>query len=118
MEYSGGIAPGASIYLVYVGANSNYSVWDSINYAVDTRIAPIISVSYGDCETDLGSSNYATLNSVLEQAATQGQSVVAAAGDNGSTDCYGYTNLTTSQQEALAVDFPTSSQYVTAMAAS
>jgi subtilase family serine protease len=113
MEYSGGIARGARIYLVYVGDNSNYSVWDSINYAVDTRIAPIISVSYGDCETDLGSSNYATLNSILEQAAAQGQSVVAASGDSGSTDCYGYSNLTTAQQEALAVDFPSDSQYVT-----
>jgi subtilase family serine protease len=115
LEYSGAIATGATIYFVYVGNNSNYSVWDSLNYAVDTRIAPIISASYGDCETDLGSSNYATLNGVLEQAASQGQSVSVAAGDNGSTDCYGYSNLTTSQQESLAVDFPASSEYVTGM---
>lgn len=115
LEYSGGIGTGAAIYFVYVGDNSNYSVWDSINYAVDTRISPIISGSYGDCETDLGSSNYATLNAVLEQAAAQGQTVIAAAGDNGSSDCFGYSDLTTSQQEALAVDFPASSQYVTGM---
>ena len=115
MEYSGGIGTGATIYLVFVGDNSNYSVWDSINYAVDTLIAPIISISYGDCETDLGSNDYETLNGVLEQAAAQGQSVIAAAGDAGSTACYGDTNLTTSQQEALAVNFPASSQYVTGM---
>ena len=115
MEYSGGIGTGATIYLVFVGDNSNYSVWDSINYAVDTLIAPIISISYGDCETDLGSSDYATLNGVFEQAAAQGQSVIAAAGDAGSTACYGDTDLTTSQQEALAVNFPASSQYVTGM---
>jgi subtilase family serine protease len=115
MEYSAGIGTGATIYLVYVGDNSNYSVWDSINYAVDTLIAPVISISYGDCETDLGSSDYASLNSVLEQAASQGQSVIAAAGDEGSTACYGDTDLTTSQQEALAVNFPASSQYVTGM---
>jgi len=115
MEYSGGIGTGATIYLVFVGDNSNYSVWDSINYAVDTLIAPIISISYGDCETDLGSNDYATLNGVLEQAAAQGQSVIATAGDAGSTACYGDTNLTTSQQEALAVNFPASSQYVTGM---
>jgi subtilase family serine protease len=115
MEYSGGIGTGATIYLVYVGDNSNYSVWDSISYAVDTLIAPVISISYGDCETDLGSSDYATLNGVLEQAASQGQSVIAAAGDEGSTACYGDTDLTTSQQEALAVNFPASSQYVTGM---
>lgn len=100
LEYSGGIATGATIYFVHVGSNSNYSVWDSLNYAVDTRITPIISTGYGDCETDLGSSDYATLNAVLEQAATQGQSVIAAAGDDGSTDCYEDTDLTTSQMEA------------------
>lgn len=115
LEYSGGIGTGATIFFVYVGNNSSYSVWDSINYAVDTRIAPIISTSYGDCETDLGSSNYATLNAILEQAAAQGQTMMAAAGDNGSTDCFGYSDLTTSEQEALAVDFPASSQYVTGM---
>lgn len=115
VEYSGGIATGATIYFVYVGNNSNYSVWDSITYAVDTRIAPIISTSYGICEAELTASEYSALNSVLEQAAAQGQTVMAAAGDSGSTDCYGYTDLTTTEQEALAVDFPASSQYVTAM---
>ena len=115
LEYSGAIATGATLYFVYVGNSSNYNVFDSIAYAVDTRIAPIISASYGACETELGSSNYAALNAVLEQGASQGQSVIAAAGDNGSTDCYGYTDLTTSQQQVLAVDFPASSQYVTGM---
>jgi subtilase family serine protease len=115
VEYSGAIGKGASIYFIYVGNNQNYSVWDSIQYAVDTRIAPIISTSYGDCETDMSSSDYTSLNGVLAQAAAQGQSVVAAAGDNGSTDCFGDTSLSSSQQMALAVDFPASSQYVTGM---
>jgi hypothetical protein len=115
LEYSGAIATGAAVYFVYVGDNANYSTFDAIQYAVDTRIAPIISNSYGDCETDLGSADYATLNGILEQAASQGQSVISAAGDNGSTDCYEDTSLTTAQRTALAVDFPASSQYVTGM---
>jgi subtilase family serine protease len=115
VEYSGAIGKGASIYFIYVGNNQNYSVWDSIQYAVDTRIAPIISTSYGDCETDMSSSDYTSLNGVLAQAAAQGQSVVAAAGDNGSTDCFGDTSLSSSQQMAPTVDFPASSQYVTGM---
>ena len=115
LEYSGAIATGATIYFVYVGNNSNYTVWDSINYAVDNKVAPIISVTYGACETAYSSSDYSTLNDILAQAATQGQSVIAAAGDNGSADCYGETGLSTAQQEALAVDFPASSQYVTGM---
>ena len=115
LEYSGAIAKGAAIYFVYVGDNSNYSAWDSLNYAVESRIAPVISISYGACESQLSSSDYSTLNAILAQAASQGQTVISASGDNGSTDCSGITGLTTAQQEALAVDFPASSQYVTGM---
>jgi subtilase family serine protease len=118
LEYTGGIAKEATIYFVYVGNNTNYSVWDSIEYAVDTKIAPIISVSYGTCETGLSSSDYATLNGVLAQAASQGQTVVVASGDSGSTDCYPTTTLTSTQRMALAVDYPASSQYVTGMGGS
>jgi Pro-kumamolisin, activation domain/Bacterial Ig-like domain (group 3) len=119
LEYSGATAPGATIYFVYAGIND--SVTDSIAYAVDEDIAPIISTSYGLCETELSSTDYSSQNGVLEQAASQGQTVIAATGDDGSTDCYvGSTNpqdtdLTMAQQQALAVDFPASSQYVTAM---
>jgi len=118
IEYSGGIAKGATIYLVYVGNNSNYSVWDSLQYAVDTKIAPIISMSYGACEPDLSSSDYSTLESILEQGASQGQSIVVSSGDSGSTGCYSdlTTNSTpTSTEEELAVDYPASSAYVTGL---
>jgi len=46
------------------------------------------------------------MEAAFEQAATQGQTVLSAAGDDGSTDCYGITGLTTTQQQALAVDYP------------
>jgi subtilase family serine protease len=118
LEYSGGIAKGATIYLVYVGNGQNYSVWDSLQYAVDTDIAPIISMSYGGCEPDLSSSDYSTLESILEQGASQGQSTIVADGDTGSSACY--ADLTTSttptaEEEELAVNYPASSAYVTAM---
>src|SRR5262249_28638264 len=47
LEYTSGMAPGASIYFVYVGDDQTKSVWDSIEYAIDNDIAPIISDSYG-----------------------------------------------------------------------
>lgn len=115
LEYSGGMGTGATIYFVYTGNNPNYSVFDSIQYAVDTRIAPIISISYGACETDLSSSDFSTLESIMEQGASQGQSIISASGDNGSTSCYGDSGLTTAQQEALAVNYPASSAYVTGL---
>ncbi len=83
---------------------------------IDQRTAPIISSSYGECEPALGASEYASYNADLEQAAAQGQTVVAAAGDDGSTDCYGGFNAkNVTGNEQLAVDFPGSSQYVTSM---
>src|SRR5215469_5733243 len=118
LEYTTGIAPGASIYFVYVGDDQTTSVWDSIVYAIDNDIAPIISDSYGICEPALGAAEYGKLNSVLAQGAAQGQTIITPGGDNGSADCEGVSGMSTSQQEQLAVDFPASSQYVTAMGGS
>ncbi|WP_263352535.1 protease pro-enzyme activation domain-containing protein [Acidicapsa acidisoli] len=111
LEWSGAIAKSANLIFVYTGDSSNSSgAFDSIIYAIDQRIAPIISSSYGDCETDLNGSN---LETNFEQAAAQGQTVLSAAGDDGSTDCFVDTNLTVAQQGALAVDYPASSPNVT-----
>ena len=112
LEYTTGIAPGATIYFVYVGATQTQSVFDALTYAIQNNIAPIINISYGECEPDLGQSQYTSLNSVLQQAAAQGQTIVSAAGDAGSSDCNG-DGGTGATQTALSVDFPASSQYVT-----
>ena len=112
LEWSGAIAPGATINFVYTGSHKNLSTFNSIIYAIDNQIGTIVSDSYGLCEAALGGS---TLESNLEQGTAQGQTIVAASGDQGSTDCYGITTLTTAQQEALGVDYPASSPYVTGM---
>jgi len=113
LEYSNAIAPGASINFVYTGNNTNYGAFDSITYAIDEKIGTIISSSYGECEADLGGQ---TLESSLEQGIAQGQTIMAAAGDDGSTDCYNpnQTPLLTSET-TLAVDYPASSPNVTGM---
>ena len=116
LEYSSTIAKGAQVYFVYTGTGNSGGAFTAIEYAIDQKIAPIVSSSYGECEPSLGASAYNEYNSYLEQAAAQGQTVVSAAGDDGSTDCYGeYTgkDATAAENEQLAVDFPASSQYVT-----
>jgi subtilase family serine protease len=115
LEYSGGMAPGATIIFVFVGNNKNFGVFDSLTFAIENQTAPVISISYGTCESDLGTGEYAALNGTLARAAAQGQSVIGADGDNGSEDCSGNTAQTTAEQQALAVDFPSSSQWVTGM---
>jgi subtilase family serine protease len=115
LEYTSSIAPGATIAFVYTGSNTNYGVFDSLQYAVDNKLGNIISSSYGACEIALTAQGFGEIENILAQAATQGQSVVSAAGDAGSTDCYGTTGLTLAQQESLSVDYPASSNFVTAM---
>ncbi len=114
LEYSGTIAPAATVYFVYTGASTNYGAFDALVYAVINDIAPIISSSYGECEVVLGSTYYAYYNQYLQQAAAQGQTVIAASGDEGSTDCYGETN-SVATEIALNVDFPGSSAWVTSV---
>jgi hypothetical protein len=118
IEYSSTIGKGAQVNFIYTGNNTNYDVFDSLQYAVDNKIGNIISSSYGACEPALGLSNYQMLDTIVQQGAVQGQTILSAAGDDGSTDCYGeYTAGSTSNYQ-LAVDYPASSAYVTAMGGS
>lgn len=113
LEYSGGTAPGATIDFIYVGNNQNFSVFDSLQYAIDNKTAPIISMSYGVCEPDLGASNFSALEGLMEQGVSQGQTIVAASGDSGSTACYSPTAQSgvTAAMEVLAVNYPASSAF-------
>jgi subtilase family serine protease len=115
LEYSSSIGRAASIFFVYTGNGSNYNVINAAEYAIENRVASIITLSYGDCEYDTGQAEITSLNTYLEQASAQGQTVINSAGDSGSSACYGDTNLTTTQQEQLNVNFPASSQYVTGL---
>ncbi len=117
LEYSSGIATSANIFLVYVGANQNYDVFDALAFAIDQNIAPVVSISYGVCEALLSPTDLDQGNATFQQAAAQGQTLVAAAGDSGSTSCGPFTDggITLAQQQALAVSYPASSPYVTAV---
>jgi len=107
VEWSGAMAPGASILFV----NGPDVVGNALTQAIDQNLAPIITVSYGNCEAAWGSANLNAINQLLKQAATQGQTVISSSGDNGATDC----DQGTVAIEGLAVDFPASSPYVLAM---
>ncbi len=51
-------------------------------------------------------------NALFEQASSQGQTLIAASGDSGSTACMPFTSaqgITLAEQQALAVSFPASS---------
>jgi hypothetical protein len=111
-------APGVSV-IAYDAPNDGnpstlYDLWSTI---VDQDRAQSVSSSWGACEAD--SDVGASLDDLFEQAALQGQSVFAASGDSGSEDCApGYLPLPANPPAgwgALAVDYPGSSPWVTAV---
>lgn len=116
VEWAGAVARNAAIYYVNGG---NDGVFDAFQYIVDNKTAPVISISYGQCEALSG--DLPQIESLAQQASSQGQTIVAAAGDSGAADCdfSGNPNspLTIATQ-GLAVDFPASSPYVTGMGGS
>lgn len=109
-----GLAPRAHL-VVYQGPNSNSDAPGSGPYDIFATMisqdrVSIISNSWGECEAEEGASAAAAENTLFEEAAIQGQSVLSAAGDEGSEDCDG---ARTDGADTLAVDDPGSQPFVT-----
>jgi subtilase family serine protease len=112
IQWSGAIAPNAAIIFAY----STNALTTSLQFLVNQNVASVISISYGDCEANFTPSEYSAIEGYLALASGQGQTVTAAAGDVGATDCDGTAQVpVATATHGLAVDYPASSQYVTAM---
>jgi len=102
-----GLAPRANI-VVYQAPNSEQGLIAEYTKIVTDDTAKVVSTSWGECEPGTAFNAASSENTLFQEAATQGQSVFAAMGDDGSEDCYGYDSST-----ALAVDDPGSQPFVT-----
>jgi len=108
-------APDAKIE-VYRGPNTTSGNYYLFNRMVTDNSAQVISSSWGECEQDLGNTLTQSMqiaqseNTLFEEAATQGQTVLAAAGDEGSAGCYGDG---TANNNIIAVGDPASQPFVT-----
>ena len=88
VEWSGAVAKNAAIkFVVSKSTNSSDGVDLSAQYIVNHNLAPVMSTSFGLCEAWLGSSGNSFLNSLWQQAAAQGITVLVSAGDNGAAGC-------------------------------
>ena len=116
LEWSSSIAPGADVFFVYTGDGDAGGVFDSLQYAVDNRISPIISLSYGACESLIGSaSNVQSIEDIAQQGITQGQTLIASSGDDGASGCFYDTKVALSQRTVLSTGYPASSSFFTAV---
>lgn len=100
-----GMAPNANI--VYVGAPNNYQDLDAaLNHVVDTRLARIVTNSYGFPTEDLPAGFIKPYEQTIEQGAAEGIGIYFSSGDN--------------SDESLSVgyitgDWPATSPWVTAV---
>ena len=88
VEWAGATAPGATVKLVISGSTGGTDgITLSAQYAVEHNLAPVVSLSYGQCELALGQSALAFWSHLWAQAAAQGITVMVAAGDSGPATC-------------------------------
>ncbi len=109
-----GLAPRATI-LVYSGPNAAVDTpgsgpYDTYAAIISENRAKVISTSWGLCEPQEGATDAAAENTLFQEAAAQGQSIVAASGDSGAQDC---TDQNGRPLGGLAVDDPASQPFVT-----
>ncbi|HEY4053284.1 MAG TPA: S53 family peptidase, partial [Terriglobales bacterium] len=116
LEWSGAVAPSATILYYTVGNNTNFNVFDSLDFAIQDNKAKVISISYGNCEANLGSSFVLTMQQWAQEANAQGQTISGPSGDAGAADCESAT--ATSASHGLAVDVPAAIPEVTGVGGS
>ena len=105
-----GLAPGVSI-VVYQAPNVGNGEIEILSAYVEQNVAKVMSSSWGICEKEVDKEQFAAVDTLLQEAAAQGQSFFVAAGDEGSTDCYEPEG--SDKDKSLAVDFPGSDPFAT-----
>lgn len=88
VEWSGAVAKNASIqFVLSASTNSSDGIALSSQYIVNHNVAPVMSLSFGNCEAAMGTSANQFWNSLWQQAASQGITVLVSSGDSGAAGC-------------------------------
>jgi subtilase family serine protease len=88
LEWAGAVASNATIKFITTASTASTDGIDlSAQYAVNNNVADVISLSYGQCEASMGSAAVSYYDSLWQQAAAQGMTVLVSAGDSGAAGC-------------------------------
>jgi hypothetical protein len=98
-------APSASLVVYQAPNGGDVVTFDVFNRIASDDTAQVVSTSWGNCEAMVPTSDLNTENAIFQRMALQGQTVIAAAGDSGSEDCF-TANQQTGSALSLAVDDP------------
>jgi hypothetical protein len=119
-----GLAPDVTVH-VYYGPNDAQGQYDTLGDIIDAppnQHAQVINNSWGLCEQNSSAATFDAENSLLQEAAAQGQTFFSSSGDRGAEGCAPeWNNNLTTQSVAegaapaadLAVDDPASQPYAT-----
>jgi pseudomonalisin len=95
LEWAGAVAPAATIKFITSASTASTDGIDlSAQYAVSNNVADIISLSYGSCEKDMGTTWVNFYNNLWQQATAQGMTVFVSSGDSGAAGCDGGSSTT------------------------
>jgi subtilase family serine protease len=100
-----GLAPQANV-VVYEGPNSGSGPYDTFNAIISQHAAQVVTASWGQCEPLNGFSEAQAENTLFQEAAAEGMSILSASGDDGAEDCF-------PESPTVSVDDPASQPYVT-----
>ena len=119
IEVVAAMAPQADI-LVYEAPADGGAAAELDNYGAIAQQdrAQVVSTSWGSCEPANGAHLLRIESEIFQEMAVQGQSMMAAAGDNGSVDCMPPQNAKVPPNPifySLQVDDPGSQPFVTAV---
>ncbi len=105
IEIVGAVAPGAA-QKVFFAPNTDQGFIDAISTAIHDADVTVVSISWGQAESSYTAQSLAAYEQAFQDGVALGKTVLAAAGDSGSTDGVSDGNN--------HVDFPASSPYVLA----
>ncbi len=103
-----GLAPHANVR-VYQGPATGGGAYDTYARIVSENVAKVVTTSWGLCEANQSAGTAAAESTLFQEAAVQGQTILASTGDLGSDDC---------SDRRQSVDDPASQPWVTGVGAS
>lgn len=83
-EWANALAPSAQLIYMACDFTVHNGVISSLAALIDNNIGNVLSMSYGSSEFGAVSSDYTMQDTLFQQAAAQGQTVIVSAGDSGS----------------------------------
>ena len=83
-EWANALAPSAQLIYMACSPYVDNGVISSLTALIDNNIGNVLSFSYGSSESTAVASDYTLQDTLFQQAAAQGQTVIVSSGDSGS----------------------------------